>query len=77
MSKTRLRIRELREDLGLSQRDLSKLVGVGQSVLCQWEKGDKFPKSERLPALAPALCCEISDLFAPDERVMGGESCEI
>lgn len=77
MRTTRLRIRELREDLGLSQRDLSKLVGVGQPVLSQWEKGDKFPKAERLPVLATALCCEISDLFVPDERARGGEGREI
>ncbi len=62
----KLRIRELREDLGLGQCDLARVVGVSQTTVCQWESGNKTPMAAKLPALAQALNCTINDLFAAD-----------
>ena len=48
-------IRQLREDFGLTSRDLAQAVGVDQRTLARWAAGDAFPRhgaKDRLEALA-------------------------
>ena len=40
---TNLRLRELREEKGLSQRQLSKLVDISQANISRWEAGLIIP----------------------------------
>ena len=45
------RIRRLRNKLGISQRELGILTGVGLSAVAMWEKGKFRPKGEKKAAL--------------------------
>ena len=66
------KIKELRQKAGMTQKDLAEKMGFrSSSVVTMWESGDRNPKSEMLPALAQALNCEISDLYA----LPGGLAC--
>ena len=44
-----------REELGLDQLELGRLVGVGQQTVSRWETGAAVPKANRLPVLAEVL----------------------
>ena len=63
-----LRIRELREAAGISQKRLAELMGVQPSVICNWESETALPRTRQLPALAAALGCTINDLFVPSDK---------
>ena len=58
-----LRIKELRQNAGLSQDSLAAEVNVNQTAVSQWEREAAFPSCEKLPDLAAALGCTIDDLF--------------
>lgn len=49
------RIKELREQKGLSQEALGKLVGVKWQSVQQWENGKSAPSRDRMPVVAEAL----------------------
>ena len=46
MNKFPERLKELRNDLNLSQRQLSKLVGFSQAAIANWEAGNQIPNIE-------------------------------
>lgn len=48
-------LRELREATGLGSRQLCRIVGTGESSVCQYEKGGKKPRPETLKRIAQAL----------------------
>lgn len=50
-----LKLKQLRQQRGLSFADLSKAAGVSVSYLNEIEKGKKYPKTEKIIALAEAL----------------------
>lgn len=64
-----MKIRQKRDELGLSQIELSSRVGVAQSVISAWEHETYLPKARQLPLLARALSCSIEDLFEQEEEV--------
>lgn len=57
------RIKELRKGEGLSQDQLSELIGVDAKHLSRIELGKSFPYMETLEAIAKALHVELKDLF--------------
>lgn len=58
------RIRELRDDLGMSQATLAEAVGLtDKSTVSHWELGDSSPRSDLLPGIARALKVTIADLY--------------
>src|SRR6266568_47329 len=57
------RIRELRKNKGLSQDQLSEVVGIHPKHLSRIELGKSFPYMETLEAIARALQVELKDLF--------------
>lgn len=61
-----MRIKECREALGITQRELSTRMSIIQSIVANWESEVALPRSRDLPALAKALEVEISDLFVRD-----------
>ena len=61
------KIRIMRKQLGLTQEQLAEILGVGHQALSRIEQGHMAPKMDRLPALAEALQCTVSDLFRPDD----------
>lgn len=49
------RIKELRENLGLSMEALATIVGVTWQTVQQWENGKTAPSRKRIPEVAGAL----------------------
>lgn len=46
------RIKELRENSGLSQRDVAKELHVGQATYCRMEKGQSEPSAVQIATLS-------------------------
>lgn len=59
-------IKRLREEKGLSQRQLAELVGVNQSMIAQIERGTKSCTMQLGAAIAEALCCSVERLYKAD-----------
>ncbi len=67
-----LRLRELRERRGLSQRQVAKSLNVSPGAVARWESGDNKPTMDNLLALATLLDCSTDMLLnrdAPRRRV--------
>ena len=47
-----LKLKELRKKEGISQLELSKLIGYDQSVISQWENGTRDPNTDVLLKLS-------------------------
>lgn len=52
-----------RKKLGMTQEQLAERLGVVHQALSRIEQGHTAPKMDRLPAIAKALQCTVSDLF--------------
>jgi transcriptional regulator with XRE-family HTH domain len=63
------RIRQRREARGLKQFELARILGVGASTLCGWEKGEKSVSRENILPLARVLRVPVAWLFADDADV--------
>ena len=57
-----LKVRQCRTALGLGFADLSELSGLSVSYLNEIEKGKKYPKTQKLKALAKALRTPVKEL---------------
>lgn len=58
-----MRIRELRERLGISQSELARRMGVKHTSVIQWETGKAMPTADKLPKLAAILGVTIDELY--------------
>jgi len=56
-------IREEREKLGLSQKDLADLLSITPSALCQWESGKVTPRKKQMKLLSLIFRCPESELI--------------
>lgn len=56
-------IRKRREELGMSQLDLAKMIGVTQGSIGNYESGVSNPKMELLPKIFEALNIDANYLF--------------
>lgn len=57
-------IKQKREALNITQKQLADRVGVERSTVAKWEAGAAFPAASKLPKLAEVLGCTVGDLFA-------------
>ncbi|HEV7670635.1 MAG TPA: helix-turn-helix transcriptional regulator [Thermoanaerobaculia bacterium] len=57
------RLRRLRRDRGLTQRDLAQRLDVDRRTIQRYELGQIFPVPEILAALVLALALRFEDLF--------------
>ena len=65
------KIRELRNQKGLSQTELGKAVGVSLRTVRNWELEGRYPKQRDLYSkLAEVLDCDINYLMADDAIVV-------
>lgn len=64
------RIREAREQKGLSQKDLGNLLPgvVGGDQVSKWERGAHRPHDDTLVAIATALDIDLATLIAPSVK---------
>ncbi len=51
-------MRKYRIENGLSQEDLGRLIGVNESTIFSWEKGEHKPLSIKLKLLEKLICHE-------------------
>lgn len=58
---------ELRRELGLSQQELAKRVGVSQKAIDFWEKGINEPKASYIISLAKAFDVSADYLLGMDD----------
>lgn len=63
-----MRIKQIREDKGISQKELAKKIGVKPSTLSRYEKGLLFPNSQTLKDIAEYLNVDINSLYEADEN---------
>jgi transcriptional regulator with XRE-family HTH domain len=57
------RLKELREQAGLSQKDLAGRAGLGQKSVSNWEQGTREPSWSNVVALAQALGVSCEDFL--------------
>lgn len=55
-------LKQLRKITGLTQSELGRRVGVGQSIVAQWEKGIKTPNAQKAAQLEKILDRDGGDL---------------
>ena len=56
-------LRKLREDRGLSQKQLGEQMFVGQSTVARWENGTRLPDAAMIPRLSGCLGVDANTLF--------------
>ena len=57
------KIKELRLERGLSQMQLSKLIGVSQKAIDYWERGINEPKASYIIVLVKAFEITFDEFF--------------
>lgn len=62
------RIKQLREQQGLSQPALAEEVGVTKQAISKYEKGMDIPSSMTLCSIADAFNCSTDYLLGRDSR---------
>lgn len=60
------KLRNLRQEKKISQKELAEMIGVSQTAIYQWEKGTRLPKTEQIYKIAAALQVEVPDLVGED-----------
>ena len=56
-------LRKLREERGLSQKQLGKLMFVNHSTIARWESGSRLPDAAMITRLAKCLGADANALF--------------
>ena len=62
-----MRIKDLREAAGMTQKQVADTMGVLTSAVSNWESEVALPRARQLPLLAQVLGCSIDALFLPVE----------
>ena len=57
MNKLSIRLKELREEKGLTQSELAKALNYTQTTIARWEAGNRSPNLDCLTALAKFFDC--------------------
>ena len=70
-------IKNRRKQLGYSQYDLARMLGVDQTAVHSWEQGKSLPNAKRLPAIARILNCSIDELLQEDAAEDQAEDSEV
>lgn len=62
------KLRELRRQAGLSQRDAARQLGVSPSIISSYETGERTPSVENLLALSFLYKCSVDYLLGKDSE---------
>nr|WP_321153051.1 helix-turn-helix transcriptional regulator [uncultured Acetatifactor sp.] len=57
-------IKKCRTEIGLSQKELGKKLGVSQAMIAQYEKGKRIPKMETVSKIASALGVTLTEIYS-------------
>ena len=63
-----VRLKELRKQAHLTQVELAKRLGIGQSSYADWERGKKKPTQENLVKIAQVLNVSVDYLVGNSEE---------
>ncbi len=63
-----IRIKELREEFGLTQKELAAKIGNVQRNISNWENGSSEPDCETLVRLADVFGVTMDELFGRNEE---------
>lgn len=66
------RIKEARQQLGITQEQLAALIGVSKGAIGNYESEAAYPKTEILYRLFEALHCDANYLYQDDMKSMNG-----
>lgn len=61
-----MKLRELREARGLTQKAAAQELHVQPQTLCGWEKGTRRPSADVLPAIADLYGVSVDALYGRD-----------
>lgn len=61
-----LKLKKLRNEVGMSQKDLAERLGVSDTVIVNYENGKKNPNLKRLVQMAEILNCSLDDMIDLD-----------
>ena len=61
-------LKEKRKQKNMSQEELSIALGVSQSMISKWERGENFPRGKILIKLAETLSCSVDELVRGDKE---------
>ena len=64
----RLRLKDLREARGLTQKEVARTVGVEPAAISKWERGENQLKVMEAAVIADLLDCSIDDLVGREPR---------
>lgn len=56
--------------IGKNGADLSRALGLSNSIYSQWNKGKSKPSPQKLPAIAEFLGVSVADILPDDEEVL-------
>lgn len=56
-------IRRIRREKEVTQSKLAECIGVRQTTVSSWERGEKEPRAGRLEQIARVLKVEVAELF--------------
>lgn len=75
----RLKLKELRESLGISQARLAEEIGVSQSTVAMWEAGKNTPEHANLQKIAKLFDVSMGELLDddPQKKPTRGEADEL
>mgnify|MGYP005754884711 FL=1 len=60
------RIKDLRENIGFSQKNIAEFLGVDQSMISKVEKGERYLSSDMLDKLASLFGIQLKDFMNTD-----------
>ena len=63
-----LRLKELREERGVSMMTLAKAIGVSDTAVCKWENQDSEPKLSYIIKLADYFNCSADYLIGRSDE---------
>lgn len=63
------RIKELLDQRGITQKELSKKTGITESAISHYVKGDRVPRGANLVKIAKALGTTADDLLSGDREM--------
>ena len=63
-----VRLKEIREEKQLTQKQLANQLGVKQNSISQWETGRSYPSVEILIKLSDLFGCTIDELVKGEKR---------
>lgn len=66
-----LKLKELREERGLTQRDLAKALNLSKGSIGMWESTDRIPNAKQLVQLATFFGVSVDSLLDINEITSG------